>query len=116
MEHAIILKEEGHYTSFPSLDHLADGRLAVGCGYAPFGDHTIMRERAVLVSADGGVTWERSDDPALPPNWPGSTPREDFDRFSLTMPDGSLLGVSTNGYRLILMHFCLLYTSDAADE
>ena len=100
MEHTIILKEEGYYNAFPSLDHLGDGRLVVGCTSSPFGDHLSLNPRPVLVSKDDGATWERSDDPILPPNWPGSTPREQSDRQSWIMPDGSFVGASTAGYEL----------------
>ena len=75
MEHTIILREEGRYNAFPILDQLPDGRLSIGCISSPVGDHLGMGDWPVFVSADSGMTWTRSEDPTLPPNWPGSTPR-----------------------------------------
>ncbi len=100
MEHIIVLREEGRYNAFPVLDPLPDGRLSLACISSPVGDHMGMGDWPVFVSADSGTTWTRSDDPALPPNWPGSTPREQYDRLCRIMPDGSFLAVGSVGYEL----------------
>ncbi len=100
MEHTIILKEKGRYNAFPVLDHLPDGRLTLGFISSPVGDHMGMGDWAVFVSSDSGSTWQRSDDPTLPPNWPGTTPREKYDRLSRIMPDGSFMAVGSVGHEL----------------
>lgn len=100
MEHTIVIREEGRYNAFPVLDHLPDGRLSIGCISSPVGDHVGMGDWPVFVSADNGATWTRSDDPTLPPNWPGSTPREQYDRLCRIMPDGSFLAVGSIGHEL----------------
>ena len=100
MEHFVVLREEGRYNAFPVLDLLPDGRLAIGCVSSPVGDHMGMGDWPVFVFEDRGTTWSLSDDPALPPNWPGSTPREKYDRICRIMPDGSFLAVGSVGYEL----------------
>ena len=100
MEHTIILREEGRYNAFPILDQLPDGRLSIGCISSPVGDHVGMGDWPVFVSADSGKTWARSEDPTLPPNWPGSTPREQYDRLCRIMPDGSFVAVASVGHEL----------------
>ena len=50
------------------------------------------------MSNDRGATWARDDDDlSLPSNWPGSTPRERYDRLSCVLPDGSYLAAGTVG-------------------
>ena len=100
MEHTIVLKEEGRYSAFPVLDVLPDGRLAIGCVSSPFGDHHGLAARAVLMSADGGRRWSRCDAPDLPPNWPGSQPRELCDRMCRILPDGSYRAVTSVGFEV----------------
>ena len=98
MKHTVILREEGRYNCFPVLHQLAGGRLAIGCISSPVGDHMAMADWPVFASADNGETWVRSDDPALPPNWPGSTPREQYDRLCGVLPDGTWMAVASVGY------------------
>ena len=98
MKHTIVLREEGRYNAFPVLHQLADGRLAIGCVSSPVGDHMAMGDWPVFESTDSGETWSRSDDPALPPNWPGSTPREQYDRLCGVLPDGTWMAVGSVGY------------------
>ena len=98
MKHTIVLREEGRYNAFPVLHQLADGRLAIGCVSSPVGDHMAMGDWPVFESSDSGETWSRSDDPALPPNWPGNTPREQYDRLCGVLPDGTWMAVGSVGY------------------
>ena len=100
MEHSIVLREEGRYSAFPVLHKLADGRLTIGCISSPVGDHMGMGDWPVFVSHDDGGSWSRSDDPTLPANWPGSTPREQYDRLCGVLPDGTLMAVGSVGYEL----------------
>lgn len=98
MEHSIIYRREGFYSGFPQLDHLADGRLAVGLGVSPFKDHAVVGEWTVLVSTDGGRTWAESADPTVPQSWPGETPRERSDRFAGVLADGTYMCAGTTGW------------------
>ena len=52
----------------------------------------------MLASTDNGESWIRSDDPGLPPNWPGSTPREQYDRLCGVLPNGTWMAVPSVGY------------------
>ncbi len=97
MQHHIVLKEKGCYNAFPVLHHLSDGRLAIGCVSAPFGDHYGLADWLTFVSTDRGETWTPSDDRVLPPNWPGTSPRERYDRLSGVLPDGTLMAVGSVG-------------------
>jgi len=97
MRHRIVLKEEGRYTAFPVLHHLPDGRLTIGCISSPFGDHYGLADWLTFVSTDHGETWTQSDDSTLPPNWPGTSPRERYDRLSGILPDGSFMAVGSVG-------------------
>ena len=98
MRHRIVLKEKGRYIAFPVLHHLPDGRLAIGCISSPFGDHYGLADWLAFVSTDHGETWTQSDDPTLPPNWPGTSPRERYDRLSGILPDGSFMAVGSVGH------------------
>ncbi len=98
MKHTIVLREEGRYNAFPVLHQLAGGRLAIGCISSPVGDHLGLGDWPVLESTDQGETWPPSDDPGLPPNWPGSTPRERYDRLCGVLPDGTWMAVGSVGY------------------
>ena len=97
MEHTIVLREEGTYNAFPVLNQLLDGRLSIGCVSSPFADHWGMGGWAVLASDDDGATWSHSDDPALPANWPGYGPREQYDRLCGVLPDGTFMAVGSVG-------------------
>lgn len=100
MNHAILYKREGFYAGFPVLTHLPDGRLMVGIPVSPFHDHYAIGDWVVLVSEDEGETWRESDHPTLPYNWPGTSPREKYDRFAAVMPDGSYLCAGSVGWEV----------------
>ena len=99
MNHTILFKRKGFYGAFPVLTHLPDGRLTVGIPIAPFHDHYAVADWLVLLSEDEGETWRESDDPTLPDNWPGTSPREIYDRFAAVMPNGMYLCAGTVGWR-----------------
>ncbi|MCZ6676640.1 MAG: sialidase family protein [Candidatus Poribacteria bacterium] len=100
MNHTILYKQDGFYGGFPVLTHLPDGRMTVGIPVAPFHDHYGIGDWVVLVSEDEGETWTETDDPALPYNWPGTSPREKYDRFAAVMPDGSYLCAGSVGWEV----------------
>tara|TARA_Y100000588_G_scaffold177449_1_gene191453 strand:+ start:15129 stop:16205 length:1077 start_codon:yes stop_codon:yes gene_type:complete len=100
MDHSIIFRREGSYGGFPVLVPLADGRLSVGLPVAPFHDHYGIGDWVVLVSADEGVTWTETDDPGVPHTWPGSSPRERYDRLATVLHDGTFLCVGTVGWEV----------------
>ena len=89
MQHSTIFRKKGVYGAFPNLNHLPDGRLTIGFSLSTFHDHYVVGEWTVLVSTDEGESWAKTDDPAIPANWPGLSPREHCDRFAAVMPDGS---------------------------
>ena len=97
MKHTILYKRKGFYGAFPVLTHLPDGRLTVGIPVAPFHDHYAISDWMVLLSEDEGETWNQTDDPTLPDNWHGTSPREIYDRFAAVMPDGTYLCAGTIG-------------------
>jgi hypothetical protein len=97
MEHTTVVRAEGMYHAFPVLHRLDDGRLSIGCVSSPFGDHWCMGGWSVLASTDDGKSWSRSDDPALPANWPGERPREQYDRLCGVLPDGTFMAVGSIG-------------------
>ena len=93
MEHIIIYKREGFYSAFPQVDKLNDGRLAVILRSGRVGTHFhvgVIGERVVLDSTDGGRSWARTDDPAIPYNWPGA-PHGEIDTLCGVMADGAYL-------------------------
>ena len=98
MNHTVLYKRKGFYGAFPVLTHLPDGRLTVGIPVAPFHDHYAIGDWLVLLSEDEGETWQETDDPTLPDNWPGTSPREIYDRFAGVMPDGTYLCAGTVGW------------------
>jgi hypothetical protein len=108
MEHSIIYRQDGAYAAFPILDELGDDRLSVGFSLSHARDHACIGEWTVLVSDDGGRSWAGTDDPTLPQNWPGDTPREKSDRFAAIMSDGSYLCAGTTGWET--------WSEDRADE
>ncbi len=89
MNHSTVFREQGVYGAFPILNHLPDGRLTIGFSRSTFRDHSAVGEWTVLVSSDEGDTWNKTDDPTIPANWPGCNTRERSDRFAGVMPDGS---------------------------
>ena len=100
MKHSVILKTDGYYTAFPVLDHLPDGRLSIAIPRAPFRDHHAVQEWIVLVSTDNGHTWNQSDDPTVPANWPGNSPREKYDRFCKITENGTYICTGTMGWEV----------------
>ena len=98
MQHSIVLKEQGRYNAFPVLAQLPDGPLTIGCISSPFGDHYGLADWLTFVSSDNGRTWTQSEDSTLPPNWPGTSPRERYDRLSGILPDGTFMAVASVGH------------------
>src|SRR5688500_16357682 len=90
-QRGVIFREPGTYAPFPRLLQLADGRLAVGLALASAPDHHLLDRWCVLVSSDGGASWVPTDDAAIPLNWPGSSPRERWDRATRIEADGAWL-------------------------
>lgn len=107
IEHTVIYRRDGYYCSFPQLDHLPDGRLAVVVPVSSFRDHTVVwsseacDEWVVLVSTDQGTTWQETDDPAVPYNWPTGLPRARKSGCSAAvMPDGSYVITGAESWQL----------------
>ena len=100
MKHTILYKRDGYYAAFPVLNHLPNGRLTVGIPVSPFHDHYAIGDWVVLVSEDEGQTWTETGDPTLPQNWPGTSPREKYDRFAAVMSDGSYLCAGSVGWEV----------------
>jgi hypothetical protein len=98
--HDTPFRRAGTYAPFPVLDRLADGRLALGfpSNDEDVQDHGFLYDWNVLTSADDGATWSPSDDPAVPFNWPGTGPRERWDRYAAALPDGSYLAAGAIGW------------------
>ncbi len=61
----VIFKEEGSYSCFPTLEQLPDGRLVVAVTQREWPSHSSQGRMRVLVSQDGGKSWEETHDPAL---------------------------------------------------
>ena len=97
MKHSIICKRPNYYTAGPVPQLLPDGRLAIGMIHSPYADHWGLADWLVLVSSDQGETFEETSDQTIPLAWPGSTPRERYDRFADVMPDGSYLAAGAVG-------------------
>ena len=103
MKHTIISKRSGWYTAFPQLYSMPDGRHTVGVPASPFSDHFHVDRRSqflVFESRDDGESWQESDDPEIPYNWPGQNPRERYDRFADVMSDGSYLCAGSVGWQI----------------
>lgn len=102
MEHVVVFRRPGTYAVFPVVEALADDRLALAfpSNDFDFQDHGFVYDWNVLVSADHGRTWAPApaDDLRNPFCWPGSGPRERWDRFAAVMPDGSLLAAGAVGW------------------
>ena len=64
---------------------------------SPFADHYGLADWVVVVSEDQGRTFRPTDDPTIPLTWPGTTPREQYDRFAAVMPDGTYLAAGAVG-------------------
>ena len=92
MEHYIVYRHEDRYSSFAQIKQL-DGRLAVTCRSGEYADHykaILTSKRLVLVSSDEGRTWDESDDPTVPYNWPGP-PYGEINRLNVVLPNGTWL-------------------------
>ena len=100
MKHVVLYQRQGFYTGWPLPGRLPDGRLFVVVQSSPFAEHYALGERVTLVSDDDGESWSRSDDPALPPNWPGSSTRECHDRFAGVLADGTWLAAGGVGWEV----------------
>ncbi len=102
LEHSVLRKQAGTYAAFPVIELLADGRLAVAylSNDANIRDHYGFGDWTVVTSADGGVTFAPAapDDMSIPFNWPGTSPRERYDRFAGEMPDGTLVTAGGVGF------------------
>lgn len=74
---------------------------AVGVVSSPsFADHYGLADWIVLVSEDHGESFTETDDQTIPLAWPGSLPRERYDRFADIMPDGTYLAAGTVGFEI----------------
>jgi hypothetical protein len=98
--HSVPFRRRGTYAPFPVVEPLAGGRLALAfpSNDGDHQDHGFVFDWNVLVSADGGASWQPSDDPALPFNWPGSGPRERWDRYAAVQADGTWLATGAVGW------------------
>lgn len=97
MQHFVIFKQDGYYSGMPNVDRLADGRLVVGARVQTFAEHGLVGEWRTFVSSDDGATWQQDDDPTIPYNWPGSSPREKLERLERILPDGTYLCAGSVG-------------------
>ena len=88
MKHGRVYKKEGFYTGWPLPSILPDGRLSVVVQSAPRPEHYALGQRITLVSDDEGESWQESDDPTIPSNWPATSTREGHDRFERILPSG----------------------------
>ena len=100
MTHRVLYKREGIYGGFPVLACLPDGGLTVGIPASPFPDHYGLGDWIVLLSEDQGETWMETWDSSTPQRWPGSSPREKYDRFAAVMPDGTFLAAGSVGWEV----------------
>jgi sialidase-1 len=104
VEHQVLSRSPGAYAAFPLLERLPDGRLAAAwlMNHQGYHDHYGVADWPVVLSSDEGVTWVRCDghDPAVPFTWPGTSPRERYDRLATVMPDGSLLAAGAVGWEV----------------
>ena len=102
IQHQEVFRREGTYAPFPVAELLPDGRLALAfpSNDGPYQDHGFAYDWNVRVSADAGATWAAADpdDLTIPYNWPGTAPRERWDRFARRMPDGTLLAAGAPGW------------------
>ena len=102
LEHSVLRKQAGTYAAFPVIELLSDGRLAVAylANGANIRDHYGFGDWTVVTSADGGTSWTPAapDDMSIPFNWPGTSPRERYDRFAGEMSDGTLVAAGGVGF------------------
>ena len=91
MHHSIIFKREGHYSGMPNIEILPDGRLVAAARVQTHAYHEPVGEWRAFLSEDEGATWIETDDPTIPYNWPGTTPREKMQRLEKVLPDGTYM-------------------------
>ena len=99
-EHDTPFRRAGTYAPFPVLDRLAEG------GWRSASRRTTRTSRTTASCTTGTcspppTTAPRgppSDDPAVPFNWPGTGPRERWDRYAAALPDGSYLAAGAIGW------------------
>jgi hypothetical protein len=105
VDHQVLFRREGTYAAFPLAEVLADGRLAVAWLMNDRGvrDHYGVYEWRVNVSADEGRSWQPCDgvDPAVPFTWPGSSPRERYDRYAGATDGGALVAAGAVGWEAL---------------
>ena len=68
----VLFKQEGVYACFPLLQQLPDGRLVVGFTHRDWPTHCDPGRWRVLVSADGGESWQETLDTSLQLLWRGA--------------------------------------------
>ena len=103
IKHNLVYKKTGWYSAFPQLYHAENDRLVIGIPSSRFTDHFHVDTKSrfiVLESTDLGSSWIPTNDPSIPFNWPGSNPRERYDRFANIMPDGSYLCAGLAGWEI----------------
>lgn len=119
MKHTIIFKDSKYYASFPLLQH-TDNKLIIGYFKAPMVDHMGVFEWKILKSMDQGEIWDdlnqwkslgKSKDGMAssgvlhmqdhPYNWPAVSPREQSDRFTTTLPNGTEIATGSFGFRTV---------------
>ena len=100
MKHSVLYKKAGVYTGWPLPSLLPDGRLSVVIHTSSLVEHFALGDRITLVSSDDGATWERSGEPAIPSNWPGSSTREKYDRFAEILPNGRYFAAGGVGWEV----------------
>ncbi len=90
MEHSVIYRDPDAYSPWPVLWPLPDGSIGAGVVTSPIGSHpgaSTFGRFFAMASCDGGRTWQPSDHPAHPANWPFGTEDEHMDRFAAVLPD-----------------------------
>ncbi|MAE60664.1 MAG: hypothetical protein CMJ49_04810 [Planctomycetaceae bacterium] len=90
----VILKEDGWYTAFPTLEQLADGRLVVNASQRDRPSHSSDPRARVMVSEDGGESWAETGDRTLKPLWPGAS-----GKFRIVPADGTWLDMGAGGHQ-----------------
>ena len=89
----VIFKEEGSYSCFPTLEQLADGRLVVPFTQRQWPSHCSKGRMRVMISDDGGESWQESHDSSLPSLWPGAT-----GKFRCLLAGGTWLDMGAGGH------------------
>ena len=98
MQHSTVFKREGHYSGMPNMEFLPDGRLVVGARVQTWANHEPVGSWRAFVTEDDGATWSMTDDPTVPYNWPGSSPREQLERLEVVQPDGTYVCAGAVGH------------------